>query len=68
MAGVDFPTIVNNGLQNMGQDFEVKRKAQSNGNCHYDSVLAVAFEDPAMRATLSNLTSRVTDIKTLRYL
>ena len=66
MAGVDFPTIVNKGLQYMGIAFEVKRKAQSDGDCLYDSTLAVAFEDPAMRATLSGFTNRVTDIKSLR--
>ena len=44
MAVTDFPTLVNCSLQNLGIAYEVKRKAKSDGDCLYDSTIAIAFE------------------------
>ena len=66
MTSVDFPSIVNRGIQKLGLSYEVKRKAKSDGDCMYDSTFAVAFEDPLMRADLSHRTLGVNCVKSLR--
>ena len=41
----------NNILERLGQPFECGREVATNGNCFFDSSLAVA-EDPKVRETL----------------
>ena len=43
---------INNFLQRLGLNLECAREVATNGNCFYDSVVAVA-EDPRIRTTLS---------------
>ena len=61
----NFQICVNQILQSLGLPYVCMRRAAIDGNCFYDSVLAVAFEDPALWATLR--TKGVTDILSFRH-
>ena len=46
--------------------YERKRRVATDGDCFYDSVYAVAFEDPVVRATLHERARGITNIKVFR--
>ena len=61
----EFQRRINNNVQRLGQPYECGREVAQNGNCFFDSYLAVA-EDPTVRNTLSQEARGIFTIRDFR--